>query len=271
MVKDNKKIQCGIFDSAILRKNTAKSQNREVVCYELELFHTDSGVSYVDGRRHPIRRGMLLCSKPGMLRYSEFPVRCSFIRLFVGADTDLEAVLSKFPECFYIERDEETEQLLAMFSRLGANASSSLRSDWRTMRINADLTAILYKCMRLFEASGSEHDDDPAHNRIVREAYEYIAENFTRPLSLSEIAAALHVSASYLHAVFKQSVGITPARLVTLRRIDRAKSLISAGEKSMLEIALELGFCSQSHFNKVFLRECGITPATYRKTLGESY
>ena len=271
MIKNTKKIQCGVFDSSILRRGSSRSQDREVLCYELELFHTDSGTSYVDGRRHPIRRGMLLVAKPGQLRHSEFPVRCSFIRLFPGADPELEEVISDFPEAFYVESEEDTEELLSLFSRLASHTVSSLSSDWRIMRINADLTAILYKCMRLFETVGGERDEAESHGKLVRDAYEYIGENFTRPLLLSEIASALHVSASYLHTVFKRSVGITPARLVTLRRIDRAKSLISAGEKSMLEIALELGFCSQSHFNKVFLRECGITPAAYRKSLGESY
>jgi len=271
MIKNTEKIQCGIFDSSILRRSVARSACREVACYELELFHESSGASHVDGRRHPIRRGMLLTARPGQKRYSEFPVRCSFIRIFPGADADVEAVLDAFPECYYLEREEEILELLSLFARLASHASSSLTSDWRTMRINADLTAILYKCMRHIETSDSERDEGEAHGRLVRDAYEYIGENFTRPLPLSEIASALHVSASYLHAVFKESVGITPARLVTLRRIDRAKSLISAGEKSMLEIALELGFCSQSHFNKVFLRECGVTPAAYRKSLAEDY
>ena len=271
MIKETKKIQCGIFDSSMLRGNVQKSQNRTVACYELELFHESSGRSFVDERSYPIRRGMLLTVRPGQIRHSDFPVKCSFVRLFVGADSDLEAVLSAFPECFYVEREEEIEELLALMSRLSAHTTSSFTSEWRTMRINADVTAILYKCMRLFEASGREGEEPISHSRLVREAYEYIAENFTRPMPLSEIAEALHVSASYLHAVFRQCVGITPARLVTIRRIDRAKSLISAGEKSMLEIALEVGFCSQSHFNKVFLRECGITPAAYRKSLAKSY
>ena len=271
MIKNVEKIQCGIFDSSILRRNTSRSIEREVSCYELELFHESTGVSHVDGRRHPIRRGMLLTARPGQIRYSEFPVRCSFVRIFPGADADVEAILDSFPECYYPEGEEKTLELLSLFARLASHTSSSLTADWRTMRINADLTAILYKCMRLFETAGGERDEGESHGRLVREAYEYIGENFTRPLTLGEISEALHVSPSYLHALFKRSVGMTPARLVTLRRIDRAKNLISAGEKSMLEIALEVGFCSQSHFNKVFLRECGITPAAYRKSLAEDY
>ena len=270
MIKDIEKIQSGIFDSSILRKSISKSPEREVPCYELELFLDSSGTSYVDGRRHPIRRGMLLTVRPGQIRHSEFPVRCCFLRLFAGADPELEAVLASFPECFYIDDGEPVEELIALFSRLSSHATGSLRSEWRTMRINADLCAILYKCMRLYQTN-SDPEEDGSHDRLAREAYEYISENFTRGITLSEIAEALHVSPSYLHTVFKQSVGMTPQRLVTIKRIDRAKRMISAGEKSMLEIALEVGFCSQSHFNKVFLRECKMTPAAYRKTLGDSY
>ena len=270
MIKDTQKIQCGIFDSSVLRGSITKSQDRRVECYELELFLESRGTSFIDGVRHPVRRGMLLRAKPGQIRYSLFPVRCYFIRLFVGADEDMEATLAAFPECFYIEREEDIEELASLFARLSGHTTSSFFSDWRTMRINADLTAILYKCMHLFEASG-DAEDGTVSGTLVREAYEYISENFTRPLPLAEIAEALHVSPSYLHATFKRSVGATPAQVVTARRIDKAKRLIAAGEKSMLEIALEVGFCSQSHFNKVFLKECGITPATYKKELGRSY
>ena len=270
MIKEVTKIQCGIFDSALLRLGHLQSQEREVVCYELELFVEDAGTSFIDGVRHPVRRGMLLRAKPGQIRYSLFPVRCYFICLFVGADEDMEATIAAFPECFYIEDEGDIEELTSLFARLSSHTTSSFSSDWRTMRINADLTAILYKCMRLHQPT-SEGDEGDSGGRLVRDAYEYIAENFTRPLPLAEIAEALHVSPSYLHATFKRSVGATPAQIVTARRIDKAKRLIAAGEKSMLEIALEVGFCSQSHFNKVFLKECGITPATYKKELGRSY
>ena len=270
MIRDTEKIQSGIFDSSILRKGITKSQEREVLCYELELFHESSGTSFVDGRCYPIRRGMLLTVRPGQIRHSFFPVKCSFVRLFVGADSDFEATVAKFPECIYIEDEKTVEELLSLFLRLSTHVSSSLASDWRTMRINADFTAILYKCMRQFN-SPTESEASDSHGRLAHEAYEYISENFKRQITLAELSEALHVSKSYLHAVFKNSIGMTPQRLITIKRIDSAKRMISAGEKTMLEIALEIGFCSQSHFNKVFLRECGMTPAAYKKTLGSSY
>jgi AraC-like DNA-binding protein len=64
---------------------------------------------------------------------------------------------------------------------------------------------------------------------------------------------------------------MTPYAAVTAKRVEQAQRLIAAGDKSMLEIALELGFCSQSHFNKVFKKETGMTPALYRRSVLARY
>ena len=58
---------------------------------------------------------------------------------------------------------------------------------------------------------------------------------------------------------------------MTKKRVEQAKKQIMAGEKTMLEIALECGFCSQSHFNKVFKEQTALTPVEYRKKLLERY
>jgi len=60
---------------------------------------------------------------------------------------------------------------------------------------------------------------------------------------------------------------MTPFAYVLKKRIAHAQRFIMAGDKSMLEIALETGFCSQSHFNKAFRAATGTTPVQYRKQL----
>ena len=49
------------------------------------------------------------------------------------------------------------------------------------------------------------------------------------------------------------------------------KRLIAAGRESMLDIALETGFCSQSHFGKVFKSHTGMTPKEYRRSIIDIY
>lgn len=270
MYLPKEELQCGVFDSTILRRGHAKSQDHKVVYYELELFHTASGVSHVENGRYPTRRGMLLCAKPGQIRHSEFPVRCSFLRVKAGVDADVDRLLSAAPDCFYIEDEGKVEELMGLFAKMGTYSVSSVPKELNTVRMNAGLAEILYRCMRLWQGSHETVVDAPI-NRIVRDAYEYINENFSGDCSLKSIAKALHVSPNYLHTVFRQSVGSTPFEVVIERRIDKAKKLIVTGEKTILQIALETGFCSQSHSNKVFKEKTGQTPSAYRRSLLEQY
>ncbi len=273
MFEKGKEIYSGVFDSSILRKNQARSQNRLVACYELELFHTSTGVSHVDGAVHPVRRGMLLCARPGQVRYSDFPVRCSFIRIMPGdgSNRDVEAILAALPICTYIEDSEALDALLSLFSRLSAHCISSATDVLSAVRVNSLFLEILYRILRLCGPDGEPTETMPA-NRAVQDACEYILEHYRgADCSLNGIAAALNLSPNYLHSIFKKATGKTPFAYVTTLRIEQARRLILAGEKSMLEIALETGFCSQSHFNRVFKAETGETPVAYRKKLLDLY
>ena len=265
-------IYCGMFDSGILRKNAARSQDRQVTCYEIELFHTDSGCSYVDDRKHPVRRGMILCTRPEQVRHSEFPVRCSFIRIFPqGAErTGLCPLLESLPDCAYVEGEEQIEHWMGLFHKLQGCFVGSAPTHEIQAKVNGLTFEILYRCLRLRSQAPDRLAEKPA-NRIARDAYEYINENFAGDCSLRRIAEALSISPNHLHTVFVRHIGITPFEYVTQKRIEKAKKLIMAGEKTMLEIAMEIGFCSQSHFNKVFKEQTGKTPVEYRNALWEQY
>lgn len=271
MLFPEQELQCGVFDSSVLRGNRQISADRLVANYELELFHHDRGVSHVAGKRYAARRGMLLCAKPGQIRHSEFPVRCSYIRICPGRDAVIDRLLSTAPDCLYIGTEGEIEELMGLFAKLCSIViGTPTEGEPSTLRANALLSEILYRLARLWQGEGDEIAKTPVR-RIVAEAYEYLNEHYTEDCSLKTVAAALHVSPNYLHTVFLREVGMTPFAYVTDKRIGRAKRLIAAGELSMLEIAMATGFCSQSHFNRVFREATGCTPAAYRRSLLEQY
>lgn len=262
---------CGIFDSRARRGAAHRTEDRRVECFEIEIFSEESGVSHIDGRAYPVKRGMVLCAKPGQIRYSELPIRCNFIRLQPG-DELLDPILESMPDVSYVERSEDYESILGLMKKLGGCFVSGSKDDVsiQLLRINALLYETVYRIRREITGGVQLAKEDP-HNRIIAEAYGYIDENFTSHCTLAEIAECVHVSPNYLHTLFKGVTGQTPFEYVTQKRINKAKRLIMAGELTLLEIALACGFCSQSHFNKVF-RECtGQTPAAYRKTLADRY
>ena len=268
MLRTEKNIYCSVYDSNIVRHNRRNTNPRKVEVYELELFHQNSGVSHLNDHAYPVRRGMLLCAKPGDTRHSELPVKCSFIRI-TAIGSDVEKLMDAFPPVVYIDNEKKVNTLLGLMEKLSNSFIAREDSDTAQMRMNVLLLEIIYRCMRIYEGT-TDSSDIPANQR-VREAYEYINENFTGDCSLEKLAAAIHLTPNYLHTIFTRQIGMTPLAYVTHKRIEQAKLQMMTGEKSMQEIALSLGFCSQSHFNKVFKSRCGITPAQYRESLMGQY
>jgi AraC-like DNA-binding protein len=265
-------LSCGIFDSTILRKNQLQTTPRTVTQYELEIFHTDTGKSYVGEQSQEVRRGMLLFAKPGMIRKSDLPVRCGFIRISPEAAEreGIAPLLSSLPSYIYIENEEKTDEMIALFSKLAAHMIDATSDTVSNVRINALFLDILYRLHRICSRIPEQRLSKPVSN-MLHNAREYINEHFTESCSLRDIAEAVNISPNYLHTIFHTTFGETPYGYVTRKRIDKAKKLIMAGQHSMLDIAIETGFCSQSHFNKVFKSQTGITPKQFRDGFSDEY
>jgi AraC family transcriptional regulator len=67
--------------------------------------------------------------------------------------------------------------------------------------------------------------------------------------------------------VFKENTGMSPLQFVVRERITRAQQLIRETSRSLIEVALEVGYTSPSHFTKVFRRVTGVTPTEFRDSL----
>ena len=258
---NKEKLRCGIYDSLVSQKYRGVTPVRKVTRYELELYHTDSGVSYVDGEAFPVKRGMLLCARPGQHRHSQLPIRSSYI--WVAAEEREAAILEQLPLCTYIEDPESLEALFRAFARLHRCALTSAPEPEGTVEYNLHFLALLQLCLQL--TRGSSHQ--PVRNRLIREAYRYMDTHYCESCTLAQIAESVHISANHLHTVFLDSEGFTPYDYITKKRIEKAKTLILMEDMSMAQIALETGFCSQSHFTAVFKKQTGMTPVRYKKHL----
>src|SRR5438105_2239809 len=99
----------------------------------------------------------------------------------------------------------------------------------------------------------------------IRRLVDFIEENLDRDLSLESMANEVAVSPLYLPRSFKAAVGQSPHQYVIRRRIERAKELLSSGDLPIVDVALAVGFSSQSHLSSWFLRLVGVSPASYRR------
>ena len=98
---------------------------------------------------------------------------------------------------------------------------------------------------------------------------EYIQAHLDRNVSLSELAALVDLTPRYFCDVFRRTVGRPPHQYQIEQRIERARALLLDPSLALSEIALMVGFSSQSHLNVYFRRVMGVTPARYRATMHE--
>jgi len=101
----------------------------------------------------------------------------------------------------------------------------------------------------------------PAQSRAT---IDFIEANLGAGLSVARLAAQVAMSPYTFSKRFKSTFAVTPHSFVLSRRIDHAEALLH-GTRSLSEIALALGFASQSHFTEAFRRRTGRTPLAARR------
>lgn len=108
--------------------------------------------------------------------------------------------------------------------------------------------------------SGSAEVLSPHSIRIK----EYIDQNFTADLCLSQLSSAVYISQTYLSHVFKADMGVSPMQYLINKRIALAKQLLSTTKTSVSQIAIECGYDDPVYFSQVFKRMVGDSPKKYR-------
>ena len=93
----------------------------------------------------------------------------------------------------------------------------------------------------------------------------FINNNISNSIRTIELASLLSLSPSHFTHAFKQTTGMTPLVYVAAMRVKAAQQFMLCSTRSLSDVALSHGFCDQAHFCRVFRRETGLSPQTWRK------
>ena len=104
------------------------------------------------------------------------------------------------------------------------------------------------------------------HNDTVLQVIQYIDQHPTGRISNAQIGMDLNYNPNYLNKLMIQHTGMTLHQYVLQNRLDYAMSLLHTTDRSINDIALELGFHSLSHFSNFFKKATGTTPVLYRRS-----
>ncbi len=103
------------------------------------------------------------------------------------------------------------------------------------------------------------------YSPAVQTVINHINLNVAEPHTLKSLAAICHISPSYLSALFKQETGSTLIDYINTQRVKRAAHLLASTNRSIADIAEEMGILDVNYFAKVFKRIYGVTPTRYRR------
>jgi YesN/AraC family two-component response regulator len=196
-----------------------------------------------------------------------------------GAEKLLNELLSVIVFCNqehfrYIQL--RTIELAVMLARAAANSTSGsgVKNNARYIKqiqdakTIEDITAALHSMMETIILQKVLFQGIP-HASAMRKAESFIKDNFTRKISLREVAKIAGLSAPYFSTIFKEEMGENLSKYINRQRVQKASRMLLETDVSLSEISNACCFDDQSWFSKIFRNFTGISPSKYRSQGGK--
>jgi len=108
---------------------------------------------------------------------------------------------------------------------------------------------------------------DAMHHYLIQQVISYIRDHLSEPLTVEQIAAQFHYSRTHLTVICKQITNLGVKELIAQERINAAKLLLCQQNKTISQIAREVGFSTADYFSWKFKQMVGCAPSYYVEQL----
>ncbi len=126
------------------------------------------------------------------------------------------------------------------------------------------LEVLVVRLMRRSRLLSSDVSSVKSSQECVK-VKQYIESNYTRSISLDDLAQISHLNKYYLVHAFTKCFGCSPMNFLCGVRIKASQELLSGTDHSITQVAELSGFSSQSYFAQCFQKHCHMSPSAYRK------
>ena len=99
----------------------------------------------------------------------------------------------------------------------------------------------------------------------IKEAINYIEQNFQNNISIEDIAAVCGINRSYFGKIFRNSIGRSPQEFLMNYRMVKATELLKLTSLSIADVGSAVGYENQLHFSRAFKNIYGVSPREWRK------
>jgi AraC-like DNA-binding protein len=205
---------------------------------------------YNNGEHLPRERGVMVHFKLSsfgeelLSQHELHTVRHLLIQSERGIVFSLEDAKKAEPYLISMVHNKGLDKMISFFSVLKIMCSSDKRS--------------------LLCSENYKQAFDERGNKKMTDVYNFIRENFSRPISLERISRITHMSPFSFSRYFKKNCGSGFVEYLNTVRMNKACHLLRETEYQVQDISEQCGFSSISNFNKHFRKSEGLSPRNYR-------
>lgn len=234
-------------------------REKGLVSYQVLYTRSGRGVLRVDQREFPQEPGSIFFLSPGV-PHEYFPVDGMWETawaVFRGAQ--LPEIMGSLGFGSWHEKSgAELSGCERIFSQLMSAVNDPVSGGERCSMLVYEYI-LEVRSLLVTGGSRSKNGGSPADAAI-----EYMDREFSRDITLEELAGLSGITLQHFCRVFRAQTGMRPMEYLARRRIAEAKRLLLTTERSVSEIAELTGYASPTYFGVVFRRCEGISPSEYR-------
>jgi len=164
--------------------------------------------------------------------------------------------------------EKERQIILDCFAKIKFELTQGIDKHTKNVTVS-NIELLLKYCDRFYDRQFITRDNS---NKGILEKFEWLLKSYYKSdkprtiglPSVSYFADELNLSANYFGDLIKKETGISAQEYIQSKLIDVAKSKIFDVDKSISEIAYDLGFKYPQHFNRLFKQKTGVTPNEFR-------
>ncbi len=152
----------------------------------------------------------------------------------------------------------------AGIQRLAVQAVREMRAEERAQRFKADGT-LRQLIARLVPNLNRAPSPERLAPYALRRVMAHLDANFAKPITVADLADSAGLAEAHFARAFRNSTGLTPGNAIRARRMKAACTLLAETNLPVLEISAVIGYADPGFFARIFRREFGVTPASWRR------
>lgn len=134
-------------------------------------------------------------------------------------------------------------------------------------KLNTEIETVLRRFLLTLQLKTNvNHENRFNHSNQFQDILGYIDMNYNNKIRLEKLAEIASMDKFNFSKAFRNATGMAPINYVQMKKIFHAKNIISK-DSILTQIAYELDFTDQSHFNRTFKKFVGISPSDFQANM----